>query len=99
MHVRPSHLSLAASSHSHRSNPCLVARQSGGRALVIAPPGATASPWVRKFGQVSTALASGWMQIRGTRRRKAVDRGFALSDHADWNGLNSTIAASGAEEV
>jgi putative mRNA 3-end processing factor len=75
------------------------ARSTRGQALVIAPPGSHASPWVRKFGPVSTAIASGWMQLRGTRRRKAVDRGFALSDHADWDGLNATIAASGAEEV
>ena len=75
------------------------ARATRGKALVIAPPGATASPWIRKFGPVSTALASGWMQIRGTRRRKALDRGFALSDHSDWDGLNATIQASGAEEV
>jgi putative mRNA 3-end processing factor len=74
-------------------------RATRGRALVIAPPGAHASPWIRKFGPVSTAIASGWMQIRGTRRRKAVDRGFPLSDHADWDGLNATIQASGAEEV
>jgi putative mRNA 3-end processing factor len=75
------------------------ARATRGRALVLAPPGATASLWVRKFGPVSTAIASGWMQLRGTRRRKAVDRGFALSDHADWQALNDTIAATGAEEV
>ena len=75
------------------------ARAARGTALVIAPPGAQATPWVRKFGPVSTAIASGWMQIRGTRRRKAVDRGFALSDHADWDGLNATITASGAEEI
>jgi putative mRNA 3-end processing factor len=75
------------------------ARATRGKALVIAPPGATASPWIRKFGPVSTAIASGWMQLRGTRRRKAVDRGFALSDHADWEGLNATIAGSGPEEV
>jgi putative mRNA 3-end processing factor len=76
-----------------------TAKATRGRALVLAPPGAAASPWVRKFGPVSTAFASGWMQIRGTRRRKAVDRGFVLSDHADWQGLNETITASGAEEV
>jgi putative mRNA 3-end processing factor len=75
------------------------AKATRGQALVICPPGATATPWIRKFGPVSTALASGWMQIRGTRRRKALDRGFALSDHADWEALNQIIAASGAEEV
>jgi putative mRNA 3-end processing factor len=39
------------------------------------------------------------MQIRGIRRRRAVDRGFALSDHADWPGLLSAIAATGAQQV
>ena len=67
--------------------------------MVIAPPSAAGSPWVRKFGSASTAIASGWMQIRGARRRRAVDRGFPLSDHADWNGLLSAIAATGAEQV
>jgi putative mRNA 3-end processing factor len=74
-------------------------RATRGRAMVIAPPGAAASPWVRKFGPVSTAFASGWMQIRGARRRRAMDRGFALSDHADWPGLNTAIKATGAEEI
>ena len=76
-----------------------AAKAHRGKALVIAPPLARGSPWMRRFGPVSTAIASGWMQIRGTRRRKAVDRGFPLSDHADWNGLNSAIDASGAAEV
>jgi putative mRNA 3-end processing factor len=44
-------------------------------------------------------MASGWMRIRGTRRRRAFDRGFALSDHADWGGLNQAIDATGAERV
>jgi putative mRNA 3-end processing factor len=69
------------------------------RALIVAPPSTHGTPWVRKFGQVSTALASGWMRIRGTRRRRAVDRGFVLSDHADWPGLLSAIKATGAERV
>lgn len=70
-----------------------------GRALVIAPPSAAGTPWLRKFGPVSTALASGWMQIRGTRRRRSMDRGFVISDHADWDGLHAAIAATGAENV
>ena len=69
------------------------------QALIIAPPSAQGTPWMRRFGTVSTGFASGWMQIRGTRRRKAVDRGFALSDHADWPGLLEAIAATGAERV
>ena len=75
------------------------ARASRGRALVIAPPSAAASPWIKKFGAVSLAMASGWMQIRGLRRRKSLDRGFILSDHADWQGLNEAIVATGAERV
>jgi putative mRNA 3-end processing factor len=69
------------------------------RALVICPPGAAASPWLRRFGDASTAFASGWMQVRGGRRRGGWDRGFALSDHADWPGLLSAIAATGAQRV
>jgi putative mRNA 3-end processing factor len=68
-------------------------------ALIVAPPSAHQTPWTRKFGTVSTGFASGWMTIRGTRRRKAVDRGFVLSDHADWPGLLAAIAATGAERV
>lgn len=71
-----------------------------GQALVIAPPSAAGSDgWLSKFGPTSLAFASGWMQIRGTRRRRAVDRGFVLSDHADWDGLLATIKATGAERI
>jgi putative mRNA 3-end processing factor len=69
------------------------------RALIVAPPSAQGTPWVRKFGDASTAFASGWMQIRGTRRRRAVDRGFVLSDHADWPGLLGAVRATGAQRV
>ncbi len=70
-----------------------------GQALVIAPASADNSLWLRKFGDISTAFASGWMQIRGTRRRRSLDRGFVLSDHADWNGLLKSIVATGAEKI
>jgi putative mRNA 3-end processing factor len=69
------------------------------RALVIAPPSARGSPWLKRFGDYSDAFASGWMQLRGARRRQAVDRGFVLSDHADWPGLMRAIDASGAGRV
>jgi putative mRNA 3-end processing factor len=69
------------------------------RALVLAPPSAHGTPWARKFGSHATGFASGWMRIRGTRRRRAVDRGFVLSDHADWPGLLRAVEASGAEQV
>jgi putative mRNA 3-end processing factor len=69
------------------------------RALVVAPPSVQNSTWVRRFGDPSDAFASGWMQLRGTRRRRGVDRGFVLSDHADWPGLQRAIGATGAERV
>jgi putative mRNA 3-end processing factor len=69
------------------------------KALIVAPPSAWGSPWARRFGEVSTAVASGWMTIRGTRRRRGVDRGFVISDHADWPGLLGAIEATGASEV
>jgi putative mRNA 3-end processing factor len=68
-------------------------------ALVLAPPSAFGSAWARKFGAVSTGFASGWMQLRGVRRRRASDRGFVISDHADWDGLNWAIKQTGAENI
>ena len=68
-------------------------------ALVIAPPSALGSSWARRFGPATTAFASGWMALRGIRRRRAGDRGFVLSDHADWPGLLDAIRATGAETV
>lgn len=68
-------------------------------ALVIAPPSADHPAWMRRFPQRSRAFASGWMRIRGNRRRRAVDRGFILSDHSDWDGLIQTIQASGAHKI
>ncbi|MBI1192728.1 MAG: MBL fold metallo-hydrolase [Bacteroidetes bacterium] len=68
-------------------------------ALVIAPPGAIDSPWMKRLEPYSLAFASGWMRMRGPRRRHAADRGFVLSDHADWDGLNAAVHASGAERV
>lgn len=70
-----------------------------GTGIVVAPPSANGTTWLRKFGSYSTAFASGWMQVRGARRRRAVDRGFALSDHADWSGLCEAITATGATTV
>lgn len=69
------------------------------QALVLAPPSAAGSPWIRRFGDFSDGFASGWMQLRGARRRRGVDRGFVLSDHADWPGLLQAIRATGAQRV
>jgi putative mRNA 3-end processing factor len=75
-------------------------RKSHPGALVLATPSGLSGPWAAKFGpDRSTAFASGWMALRGVRRRRAADRGFIVSDHADWEGLNSAIAATGAERV
>jgi putative mRNA 3-end processing factor len=69
------------------------------KALIVAPPSVQGSAWTKRFGDYSDAFASGWMQLRGARRRRAVDRGFVLSDHADWPGLQRAIAATGAQRV
>ena len=68
-------------------------------AMVIAPPSAAGSSWMKRFGDYSDAFASGWMLLRGARRRRGVDRGFVLSDHADWPGLMRAIKATEAERV
>jgi len=68
-------------------------------ALVVAPPSAQSSPWLKRFGQYSDAFASGWMAIRGARRQRSVDQGFVLSDHADWPSLQRAIASTGARRV
>ncbi|MDB4914470.1 MAG: exonuclease [Gemmatimonadetes bacterium] len=67
--------------------------------LIVAPPSAAGSTWLRRFGDLSTAFASGWMQVRGARRRRSLDKGFVLSDHVDWPALIDTISATGAERV
>jgi putative mRNA 3-end processing factor len=69
------------------------------RALVVAPPYAQSTPWLRRFPGLSDGFASGWMQLRGARRRRGIDRGFVLSDHADWPGLLQAVSATGAGRV
>lgn len=68
-------------------------------ALVIAPGSALNTPWMKRFKDYSTAAASGWMILRGRKRWQNVDKGFVLSDHADWSELNTTIRATGCEQV
>ncbi|WJY21351.1 ligase-associated DNA damage response exonuclease [Fontisubflavum oceani] len=93
--IRAQGLSLPETTH---VTPDLDAKASPG-AMVIAPPSALGSAWMRRFGAASTGFASGWMRLRGVRRRRAADRGFVISDHADWNGLNAAVEATGAERV
>ncbi|MBD3662552.1 ligase-associated DNA damage response exonuclease [Sulfitobacter aestuariivivens] len=68
-------------------------------ALVLSPPSALGSKWARRFGPQESAFASGWMALRGVRRRRAGDRGFVISDHADWGGLLWAIRETGAENI
>lgn len=70
-----------------------------GRSIVLAPPSAQGTPWLKRFGNYTDAFASGWMRVRGARRRRGVDRGFVVSDHVDWPGLHRAISATGAERI
>lgn len=70
-----------------------------GRDLVLAPPSAAGSPWMKRFRSHSSGFVSGWMRIRGNRRRRGYDRGFVLSDHADWPDLIDTASDMRARRV
>jgi putative mRNA 3-end processing factor len=70
-----------------------------GKALVLAPPATLGTKWMSRFDPSALAFASGWMQIRGGRRRQGLDKGFPLSDHADWPGLLQTVRETGATTV
>lgn len=67
--------------------------------IIIGPPAFLNSKWISKSKEVDIASASGWMNLRGARRRRSVDRGFVLSDHADWDGLLGAIESSEAEKI
>ncbi len=67
--------------------------------IIVAPPSADGTPWMKKFLPYSVGICSGWMQVRGNARRRNVDAGFALSDHADWQGLLAAVKATGAQKV
>lgn len=78
------------------------ARESFAGQLILAPPSAAGTPWMRRFGtgrDFDTGFASGWMRVRGIRRRRGYDRGFVISDHADWPGLIETVRQTGARRV
>jgi putative mRNA 3-end processing factor len=67
--------------------------------IIVAPPSAIGTSWMNRFAPYSLGICSGWMQLRGARRRRAADRGFVLSDHCDWEQLNTAVAATGAEYI
>ncbi len=94
---RAAGVSLAST---HRVDDPALDKSALRRALVLAPPSAHNTPWLKRFGaDISDAFASGWMQVRGNRRRRGVDRGFVMSDHADWAGLLSAVEGTGAQHV
>ena len=68
-------------------------------AMILAPPSALGTSWMRKFKSKETAMVSGWMNLRGAKRRRPVDKGFILSDHADWKGLLWAIKETGATKI
>lgn len=68
-------------------------------AMILCPPSAIGSAWTKRFRDKEEAILSGWMSIRGIRRRRNAEKGFVLSDHADWNGLLDTIRHTKAENI
>ena len=67
--------------------------------LLLLPPSLNNKNFLRKFKNVRTGFASGWMSIRALKKRSGFDKGFTISDHADWNGLIKTIKESEAKRV
>lgn len=67
--------------------------------VIVAPSSAAESSWTKRFEPYGEAGASGWMALRGTRRWMNAERGFALSDHADWDGLRAAVRETGASHV
>jgi putative mRNA 3-end processing factor len=76
-----------------------VKKEEFSKALIVCPPSAIGSPWIKRFGNYSLGIASGWMTLRGAKRRRGADRGFVLSDHVDWNELNTAVHETGAEKI
>lgn len=67
--------------------------------IVLLPPALVDNPATKKIPNMAYAICSGWMQIRGAKRWRSADAGFAISDHADWQGLLSAIKSTEAEKV
>ena len=68
-------------------------------ATVIVPPALLDSNVIKKIPNPALAICSGWMQVRGSRRWRSADAGFAISDHADWDGLLKAVKETEAEKV
>ncbi len=67
--------------------------------IIVAPTSVMGTPWLRKFKPYKICFASGWMALRGARRRKAVDKGLIISDHVDWKGLKTVMETCEPEKV
>lgn len=67
--------------------------------ITLCPPSALNDLWTRRFPDPLAAFASGWMRVRARARQQGVALPLVISDHADWNGLTATIAATGASEI
>lgn len=68
-------------------------------AMILCPPSALGSSWNKRLSPKKVAFASGWMRLRGNRRRKGYERGFVISDHADWPSLIKTVKETGCRKV
>lgn len=100
MQYRAAGVALPATQHATEATADAAGRALATRgALLIAPPSVMGGTWLRRFSELRTAFASGWMRVRGARRRRGVDAGFTLSDHVDWPQLQAAIEATGAEQV
>ena len=67
--------------------------------ITICPPSALNDLWTRRFPDPVATFASGWMRVRARARQQGVTLPLVISDHADWDGLTATIAATGAGEI
>ena len=67
--------------------------------IVLGPPSAFSSPWIRRFGDPLVSFASGWMQIRQRMKQRGVELPLVISDHCDWDELTTTIRETGAGEI
>jgi len=76
-----------------------VSKEDARQGIIIVPPSAIGTPWMKRWAPYSLGVCSGWMQVRGAQRRRNADAGFILSDHADWLGLLSAIDATEADTV
>lgn len=76
-----------------------VSKKELSESLVIAPPSANHPSWLKRLGPYESGFASGWMRVRGAKRRRGYDRGFVVSDHADWRSLIRTVKETGAKRV